>query len=476
MRAFIHYSKFFTTRVVDELHALQQLEISYTHIGEVTFRDVLRALHKGIGGWYHLKTLGVAQCDLGEYAVELLSRDVREIDSGDEIALEEINFSSNKLQDETIFLLSTCLALCTQLKRLDLRHNSITKRSIAEVASSLSKASGLRVLHVRSNRIGDEGLADLLRYVVHWPALEELDLTRCRLTCRSLPALSEALPQLSSLKVLNLSGNDLRLVQEMKDDIPVGDLKLFVHDPAYLKGGSGKVPTSFALDRRDREAGRVRYKGPTVEELEGEKPSSAKVNVFAHFGEALSSCRSLEVLDLSDTVLEDGSFTNLAQTLTLPKLRELRLGSNPLFAGAQTSLDHLVSLLWSSNELEVLDLAFTGIGDLGLTVLCDGTSEGCEGVLGSLHQLRILHLSHCRANKLGLESLCARLGDFSKLERLAYDGNCSPNEGLEELLGRAAALASLEFLGLTGCTPLREGLRSCEAYRTLREKGVVILV
>ncbi|EPY27933.1 hypothetical protein STCU_05405 [Strigomonas culicis] len=486
MRAFLHYSAFFTGSVLPQLSALQALDISYTQIGDVAFRDMLRCLHKGVGGWHRLTSLGLAQCNVGEYAIELLSRGIQETDGETlEVLLESLNVNSNQLQDDTIFLLAGCLVQCKHLKVLDMRFNSMTKKTTAQLASSLMHASDLRVLRLRSNRIGDDGLAEIVPYVKYWPALEELDLTRCRLTSRSLVVLAAALPYLPELRVLSVAGNDLRPLPGLGAGTPAEELKLFAYDPDFMKGdvfhnrGDAKVPTSFELDRRDRDSGRRRYKGPPPPAApEPGRARAATTGPYHQFGEALSLCRQLRTLDISDSSLQDESFAELASAAQLPALKELRLGANPLFATSVASLDQLAALIGSCAQLELLDLAFTGLGDLGLSLLCDGDSGASSGVLCSLKQLRVLQLSHCRVKSLGLEALAARVAEFGRLEKLLFDGNRVGLDDLIELLARTAELSRLEHLTLSECGHSgrlhREAVVRSAGYTRLMEKGVVV--
>lgn len=458
-----------------KMTSLVQLDLSHSRLGDVVFAELVRQLTVA-GTWDRLRGLGLAQCELGEHAVKAL----RDAHAGS-FALAHLDFSGNTIHDTAAFMLSTILMRCPELAALDLRHNRMTARAVADVGSSLRGAAGLRSLCLRSNRLQDGGLQAVLQCAAQWPALEVLDLGRCRLTAACLPSLSAALPSCEQLRVLKLSGNDLRALEPPRHEgagagagSAEGDIKLFAYDHKYMQN-SGRVPTSFELDRKDREANRVRFTG--TEEFRHEQLPRCG-DVFKELGEALGCCRQLRVLELDDTVLGDSSLVALMEEghLSAPRLRELRLCANPLLV-SESAVRALGALLWSTPELELLDLSFTGLGDLGLAALCDGESEAERGVLTTLAGMRDLRLAHCGLKGLGLEALAAAVSCMPELRTLTINSN--PTEDtrwVDELLHQLAQLPHFQCLVCAGVLRDERLVRGTPSYSALTSRGVQVLL
>lgn len=483
---------------VRRLAALRHLDVGDCPLGDVWAPRLLTDLEAGVGGWFALASLRASHAGLTAHGLECMLGQLRRKDEAAEVATVCLDLSANSLGDDAAAVLATCLVRCHALKALDLRHNSFTPKSAAFLISSLAHASGLRSLCLRSNRLGNDGLAHLAAYSRHWPALETLDLTRCRITAAGggLRSLAAALDGLESLQRLLLSGNNLRLEagdeghgpghgREGSDGAP----KLFAYDPAYLKGGGdGKVPTSFELDRLDREAGRVRYRGPAVEVGAGAE-DKGPADPFQRLGDALSGCRGLRVLDLSDCCLSDANLAALAGRAAPPRLTELRLSANPLL-GETVAVTALVRLLWCcTGSLQVLDLGFTALGDWGLAWLCDGPVEGDGvlqgGVLPRLAALETLQLSHAGVGAVGLEALTAAVASLSALQALSLEGNTArdgeADDGADRCVGLLGSLADsrrLRFLSLGGCLSdaARRGVSRSPELRHLSGHGVQVLL
>ncbi|CCW63817.1 unnamed protein product [Phytomonas sp. EM1] len=499
--------------------ALQCLDLSHNNLGDLCITQLVKDLSYGVGGWHQLHRLALAGCQVSAYSLELFSKALPSCKDEERTAevedstrpvtrIEDFNLDANKLTEDAIFHLSTCLMRCTSLKQIDLRHNSISKRGIEQLLSSLTHATSLRCLRLRSNRLTDEGIQSLSKQIKRWQELEELDLTRCRLTTLSLVDLATAIRSLLQLRVLRMSGNDLRPIKTngilLSQSQPDGansreenELKLFAYDPSYMRPGSNsesgtsthhdmRVPTSYEIERRDRERGRVRYRGTQEIDLEMIHKNSCEVeiNPFQVFGAALRSCQGLRVLDLSDCSLQDESFAFIAPGLSLSLLEELHLSANPLFVRGGASLDGLVRALWCATAtLRILDLSFLGLGDLGISTLCDGPlKEGGEselGVLGQLKKLEVLRLSHTNAGSLAIEAIRETVSELAQLQALFLDGNRCSSQDLVDLLSSLCCLEKLRFVALTGCVSNhndREQVILSKGFQYLREIGVVVAI
>ncbi|CCW71835.1 unnamed protein product [Phytomonas sp. Hart1] len=503
--------------MLSQCRELQCLSLSHNRLGDRWNVQLVKDLNDSVGGWHQLHQLALTQCEVSSYFLEVLyktlvsrkgERKTEVEDTTGPIArIKQFNLASNELTDDAIFHLSTCLMQCPFLTQLDLRHNSMSKSGVKQLLSSLTHAPLLRCLRLRSNRLTDEGIQSLSSYTQYWKELEELDLTRCRLTSRSLVDLATAIKSTPQLRVFRVSGNDFRpikgsgtLLSKTRGDntVSVGEseLKLFAYGHSYMRPGDNaesgtrvhcdvRVPTSYEIDRRDRETRRVRYRDAQeiVQEM-SDQSREALTNPFQVFGAALSSCQQLRVLDLSDCSLQDDGFASIASGLSLPQLEELHLSANPLFVKGGASLEGLIQALWSATEtLRTLDLSFLGLGDLGISALCDGPLiEGDEsklGVLGELKKLEVLSLSHTNAGTLGIEAVRETVAELPQLRALFLDRNRCSGQDLVELLSSLCCLRQLRFVALTECVPNQKDHKQVilsKGFENLRELGVGIAI
>lgn len=482
-----HAHELIASRKLRHLTHLSSLDVSHTQLEEDAVQCLLRDVQDGVGGWWLLQHLGLAQCEVSEAVVTLLHDQHEQHARKDAPLLESLNLSGARLSCCAAFVMAMCLMQCTRLRLLQTRHCHLQPASLESMAAALRHATGLQTWVLSLNKFGDEGVTALTKHAQCWPSLTDMDLSRCRLTCASVHALSRALPHWSKLQSLRLVGNDLRwqpppTLSSSSSKVEGGENGrdtggLFAYDPAYMKthGGSLKVPTSFELERRDRKEGRRRYSG-TEEFAEAVAPIAPPLEAL---GEALSMCSQLRVLDVSDSAMADAQLLQLVTHFTGAALEELRLAANPLFATVP-ALDALVQLLWRTPSLSVLDLSFTGLGDLGVSMMCDGTAGKDGGVLKSMPGLHTLLLSGCAVESLGWESLAAAVSQLTSLRHIALHHNrVSKVALLEELLCQLVTVSSLQSVNLAGCVDSTESVRRLQdgaVCRALRERGVQVLL
>ncbi|KAG5506017.1 hypothetical protein GH5_05697 [Leishmania sp. Ghana 2012 LV757] len=481
-----HARELVAARQLRHLIHISSLDVGNTLLEEDALQCLLMDVQEGVGGWWLLQHLGLAQCEVSEAVVTLL-HDQYEQHARDEVPLlESLNVSGARLPRRAAFVMAKCLMQCTRLRHLQTRHCHLQSASLEDMAAALRHATGLQTWVLCLNKLGDEGVAALTKYARCWPSLEGMDLSRCRLTCASVHALSRALPGWNRLQSLRLVGNDLRWQaphtfsssSEVDGSENCRDTcGLFAYDPAYMKGhgSSAKVPTSYELERRDRKEGRQRYKGTEgfVEE------AAAITSPMEALGEALSMCSQLRVLDLSDCAMADAQLVQFSTHFAGAALEELRLSANPLFA-AVAALDALEEVLWRTPSLSVLDLSFTAFGDLGVSMVCDGTAGESGGVLKSMAGLHTLQLSGCAVGSLGWESLAAVVSQLTALRHFALSHNpVSEVVLVEELLRQLGKVPTLHSVNLAGCVDSAEAVRRLQDSAeccALRRRGVQVLL
>lgn len=422
---------------------LQHLALPGALLGDVWGPAVLAQLHRSLGGWGQLCRLDLRQCALTTYGIERLHGTMGVTTM--EARVRELLLSHNTLDDDSTFYLGCCLLRCVHLEVLELRHCQLSARSAEQLLSSLSNAKLLRRLQLQSNGFGDPGAMALQSYAGCLPALADLDLSRCHLTVEGLGNMAAAMASWPHLSQLRLADNDFRAASPrcrppaVAEEAP--EPRLAIHDRSYMavRGSNEKVPTSYELDRRDREEGRVRHRWVTPS-----CPSPPTVTAPLYkpdwaLGEALSRCPELRVLDLSNTSLCDGGVLEAWAVARGggKQLEQLHLSGCPLLH-TPSSHTALVDILRASPRLRVLAISFTACGDAGIVSLCDA-GDG-PGVLCGLTELVDLRLSACSVGTLGMEALREAVCHLPSLQALYVDGNHSSQEGLEALLDAVADL------------------------------------
>jgi Ran GTPase-activating protein (RanGAP) involved in mRNA processing and transport len=512
---------------------LRSLDVGQTALEETAVVTLLEDLNAkgGVGGWWRLRHLGLSQCELSDAAVAVMAAQLRarhqddaaKVTSNAEAAqatahtgtcphtalddatpeeeatvppLTSLDIAGARLSRTAVFDLASCLVRCTALQHLNTRHCRLTGDGVTHLAAALRNATGLRSWVLCLNRLTDDGVAALAKYGRHWLCLKEVDLTRCRLTSAAASSIAAALPSWDAVEVLRLVGNDLRCCPSTSSTASVdatttkttedSTTGLFAYDPTFMKqhGSSGKVPTSYELERRDRAEGRRRFRG--TEEFVTASATAAAAQAPLHtplecLGEALSCCRALRQLDLSDCACTDVELHQLVRYFAGGPLQEVCLSANPLFSSV-AGLDALVQLLSRTPQLVHLDLSFTGLGDLGLSMLCDGTAGSAEeGVLTRMTGLETLLLSSCTVHALGWESLTAALPRWPALQHISLHHNVVEDMALLHgfLHQLAVSAPALQSVGLMGCVAAKETsseqwqrLRESAACQALRERGV----
>ncbi|XP_063068377.1 NACHT, LRR and PYD domains-containing protein 3-like [Engraulis encrasicolus] len=119
---------------------------------------------------------------------------------------------SDCLQDSGVSLLSAAIGNpCCQLERLKLFSCYLTDKGCSSLASALSSGSSLKELNLNCNGVLDSGVT-ILSAALKNPLcqLERLSLRKCNLTEESCGTLASALSSGSSLRRLDLGGNDLQ--------------------------------------------------------------------------------------------------------------------------------------------------------------------------------------------------------------------------------------------------------------------------
>ncbi|XP_051992105.1 NACHT, LRR and PYD domains-containing protein 3-like isoform X2 [Xyrauchen texanus] len=359
-------------------------------------------------------------CDLTEQSCSALAS----VLSSNSSSLRELDLSNNDLQDSGVKLLSDALKSphCT-LEILRFAACRFTDQCCESLSSVLQSSKSLRVLDLSNNDLQDSGVK-LLSDALKSPhcTLEILRFATCRFTDQCCESLSSVLQSSKSLTEMDLSNNDLQ--------------------------DSGVKLLSDALKSPHCTLEILRFAACRFTDQCCESLSSV-----------LQSSKSLRELDLSNNDLQDSGVKLLSDALKSPHctLEILRFAACS-FTGQ--CCESLSSVLQSSNSLRELDLSNNDLQDSGGKLLSDALkSPHCT--------LEILRFAACRFTGQCCESLSSVLQSSNSLRELDLCNNDLQDSGVK-LLSDAlkSPHCTLEILRLSGCMVTEEGC--CSVASALR--------
>ncbi|XP_044199193.1 NACHT, LRR and PYD domains-containing protein 12-like isoform X1 [Thunnus albacares] len=389
----------------------------------------------------------LGDCNLTDRCCEFISS----VLSFKSSSLEELDLSSNQLQDSGIKLLSDGLKNPNcKLQRLSLKDCSITTKGCQSLATGLSSnSSHLKELDLSYNKFHGGGLK-VLSEVLNKCSLETLRLCACGITedgCKSLALALSSNP--SHLKNLDLSKNSF--------------------------GGQAVAQLCGFLKHPDCQLERLWLFNTNLQK-----------ECAAALASALASNPSkLRELDLGANILEDAGVMELSSLLKDPncKMETLRLAGCRITDSGCAAL--ATSLRSNPAHLRVLDLAINDLRDHGVQLLSEFLAE-------SLCQLETLKLADCQITDSGCAALASSLrSNPAHLRVLDLARNDLRDHGVQLLSDfLAESLCQLETLKLadcqitdSGCAALASSLRSNPAHlrvldlarNDLRDHGVQLL-
>ena len=102
------------------------------------------------------------------------------------------------------------LMIAGQRSDLDLGNAKIGAYESVLLAEMLLLLPAVRVLKLRNNRLGNDGLATLCQVLPELASLEELDLTSNQVSSKGMKTLAQTLRKLPHLRLLQIAGNALK--------------------------------------------------------------------------------------------------------------------------------------------------------------------------------------------------------------------------------------------------------------------------
>jgi Ran GTPase-activating protein (RanGAP) involved in mRNA processing and transport len=307
------------------------------------------------------------------------------------------------------------------------------------VLSDTSKITELEIVEI-DNIHG--GLTPVLHALARRPALTKLRLNHCALGCDEAKLLQLALRNLPFLQSLVLGGNNL------------GSTELAELAPALYRNKSIKVLDLSGNDLRDMKCAKLlrdiirRNKTIVTLDLPGNK-FGLTTDAVGCIADGLGNNSTLLEIDLSNCCLKNGAVSILAHALGSgrTKLQKLALGDNSI---ASTGLGVLLEMMQqSSNSITDLDLHHNSICNEGACLLAATLKKN------ALPNLTSLSLSNCfDVDEDGLIALVSALEQNTSLLHLdlrdAYNFSERAFSALAESLPDIKVLQGLDLRGCTG--------------------------
>ncbi|KAG8445199.1 hypothetical protein GDO86_010105 [Hymenochirus boettgeri] len=149
-----------------------------------------------------LKALNLTECDLQEIDGESLAQAFRKM-----AQLEVLDLSLNKRLGCIMNQLVVELKNCSSLKVLNLHSTGLQQDSIQYLSAIFQFWPNLRVLDLSSNKEAGGGFRETAARLTTFKNLEQLDIHQCCLSQEDVTSLTQVIPLLSSLEVLDISSN-----------------------------------------------------------------------------------------------------------------------------------------------------------------------------------------------------------------------------------------------------------------------------
>ena len=341
-------------------------------------------------------------------------------------ALQTLKISGvEECSDDAVTKLITAIKHNT-LEKLELCEINLTSTVAESLAQSLPELSALRKLKVSGEiKCSDDAVTKLVTAIKH-KTLEELELSEMKLTSAAAEALGQALPELSALRTLKVSGlikcsDDAvtRLVSAIKHKTLEG-LTLSEINPtspaAVILGHS--LPELHFLQRlkvSGSDGFKLHLRFPVFRELKISGVTEFSAEVVTRLTVGVIKGKPFEKLELSEINLTSAVAEALGQLL--PELSALQtLEINGLTEWSDGAGSKFFAAL-KHKTLKELDLSGINVMSAATEALGQSLPE-----LSALRSLKINGLDECRLQHKEVEALFGRFNRPSSIKELWLTG------------------------------------------------------
>ena len=364
-------------------------------------------------------------------------------------SLAVLKLGYNNLADDGAETLASGIAAHGALKSLDLGFNNIGNVGCAALASSLLTTRGtLHTLYLSGNAIEEDGARALAAVVRQGCGLRRLHLTGNRIGTEGVKELIGAITDVES-------GNNGAAVNNNTSHATVasggdGSSAGAVAPPPFpsqqLAASSGGSIASASTTQAQLYGVQELFLGGTGMGREG----------CIAVARLLETSKSLRVLSLANCDLTDEDAIILAESIKrnrkkLP-LEILQLSFNELSC---KGVEALMNAVWGSQTLKELRLDNNVVSDRGAQVV--------SAVLGAVKTLTHLDLGFNKISSGGMKVLMKALAENQNLLSLSISGNPIDTGSAKAVAYALAYNRSLKSLFLDHCTVGHEGQRHVTA-------------
>ncbi|XP_075058198.1 leucine-rich repeat-containing protein 31 [Mixophyes fleayi] len=159
-------------------------------------------LTQHFSGFCELKTLNLTECNLTAKDGDSLAHAVSKMPR-----MEVLDLSENKELGSAINNITNQLKNCSCLSVLKLRSTDLRQDSIQCLGSAFQYWPYLRKLDLSCNKAAGGGFREAAAHLTAFKQLELLNIHQCCLTGDDVAALTQVIPLLSNLQVLDISSN-----------------------------------------------------------------------------------------------------------------------------------------------------------------------------------------------------------------------------------------------------------------------------
>ena len=328
--------------------------------------------------------------------------------------------------DEAVTKLVTAIKHKT-LKKLKLSKMNLTSAATMALGQALPELSALQTLKISGlTESSDEAVAKLVTGIKH-KTLEELQLSGMNLTSAAAVTLVQSLPELPSLQKLEISGSD--------------GYSLQLEFPVFRELKIKRWP-EFSAEAVTRLIDVIKHKPLEKLELSEISLTSAVAEALGQLLPELSALQTLKISGLTEC--SDEGVTKLVSAIKHKTLEKLKLSEIHLTSVAAEALGQSLPELSALQTLKISGL--TECSDEGVTKL----------VAAIKHKtLEELELSEIHLTSVAAEALGQSLPELSALRTLKIIGSdeCTlQHKEVEALFGRFNRPSSLKELWFTGFT------------------------
>ena len=276
--------------------------------------------------------------------------------------LTRISIVNSSISDETADDLSVVLSRNNKLQQLVLSQNNLQTLKTTKIFWGMKKMSNLTLFSVSHNNLHPE-VAQLIANVLSKnPGLEELNLS-CIMQTAGVKAILKGIVNISNLKRLNISGNNIT------GEAPYNIGAVVLRNPKLeeLNLSCNKMQTVGVI---------VILKGSMrISSLKRLNVNNNNItDEAAHYiGDVLSRNTKLEELDLSCNSLQAAGAIKIFHSMKeIVTLKRFSISKNSI---TDDATDYLVPILCCNTKLEEIDLSYNRLQAAGIVKVLKGLKD-----------------------------------------------------------------------------------------------------